>query len=156
MTASVNKPLKRILGIDFGLARMGLAISDERLIIASPLPNFLAFKSLPHTVSAFLKRLEEIETYYKSPIDQIIMSHPLKLSGERAEMAKKAEDFAAALKEKTSIPIIFWDERLTTAQAERMLKEQDFNRKKRSQLVDQVAASILLQSYLDHLKFANP
>lgn len=143
-----NKPT-RILGIDFGLARMGLALSDERKIIASPLTVFSAEKRTEQTVVKFVAFLAQLQVEYGCEIDEIIIGLPLMMSGKHGLLADEVQHFVKILQQATPIPIKTWDERLSTVQAERSLREGNLTRLKRSKMVDRVSAAIILQNYLD-------
>jgi putative holliday junction resolvase len=140
---------KRTLGIDFGIARLGLAISDERKVIASPLITFQADKRTEKTVKNLLDALNKMQEDNHYEIDLIVVGLPLMMSGKMGVIADEVKHFVSVLSQSTSIPIITWDERLTTVQAERSLRESSLTRKRRSQIVDIVSAAIILQSYLD-------
>ena len=131
----------RLLGIDFGLTRIGIAISDERKIIATALGSVKA-KDKP------LNALENLLAKYSS-IEAIIVGLPLLLNGQEGDMALRAREFAALLESHFQVPIIFWDERLSSAQVERFLIECGVNRKKRAQISDGQAAALILQDYLN-------
>ena len=137
--------MSKLVGIDFGKARIGLAISDERKIIAFPLTTIRAEKTLEESA----KKVMEFLTSYS--VEKIVMGLPLLLNGKEGEMAQLARQFAALL----SLPCIFWDERLTSAQIEKSLKEMELSRKKRSQLSDTLAATLILQNYLDSIYVAS-
>ncbi len=137
--------MPRIVALDYGLKRIGLAISDENARIALPLPLVTAGKTLDETIDRILASLSS----YQGKITTIVVGMPLLMSGKTGEMALIAERFVQALSAKTTIPIQTIDERLSTAQADRALKELDYSRKKRSKVVDSTAAAILLQTYLD-------
>ncbi len=139
----------RILGIDYGMARIGLSISDELKIIAAPLLTFVCSKKTEETVERLVKELEERQIQQGFTIQEIVVGMPFMMSGKSGFLADEVKHFTSLLKEKLTTPIILWDERLTTVQAERSLKESSLTRKRRSQVVDKVAAVILLQSYLD-------
>lgn len=141
----------RIVGIDYGMARIGISLSDELKIIASPLLTFQASKKAEQTVERLVKELEELQIKMKFTILEIIVGMPLMMSGKTGFLADEVKHFIALMKEKVPFPVIPWDERLTTVQAERSLMESSLTRKRRSQVVDKVAAVIMLQSYLDHL-----
>jgi putative Holliday junction resolvase len=129
-----------ILGIDFGRARIGLAISDELRLLAHPL------ETLPASKDA-IKRIAEIIRERK--IDEIVVGVPRHMSGEIGEAAKEALEFASRLRAQVSCPVETWDERLTTVAAERALRGAGKKTRKTRHLVDQVAAQMILQSYLD-------
>lgn len=136
--------MPRIAAIDFGMKRIGIAISDEKARIALPLKMILAGKNIKETIQNLLRVL----SLYSS-IDTILVGLPLLLSGKEGEMAKLAKNFADALQKETTATVKMIDERLTTAQAERSLKELSYSRKNRSQIVDSTSATILLQTFLD-------
>jgi putative Holliday junction resolvase len=129
----------RIAAIDYGRARIGLAMTDPGQILASPLA----------TVSGRLGPKVVIEALSKHELIEIVVGMPLLLNGTKGEMALEVDAFIEKLKELTDLPITTWDERLTSAQAERHLKAVGLNRKQRASLSDEAAAVTILQSYLD-------
>jgi putative holliday junction resolvase len=139
--------LGRIVGIDFGKARLGLAISDERRIIAQSLETIKAAQDPMQTVRLIAHAL----SHYKN-IDAIVIGLPLLLNGKEGEMAQLVRAFAKNLEQVLPFPIIFWDERLTSSGVEKMLIESDIPRKKRAELSDTLAAVSILQNYLDSLR----
>jgi putative Holliday junction resolvase len=133
----------RILAIDHGTKRFGLALSDETGTIAQPL------QFLPAEPAAkLLDRLKE--TVDERKVEQIVVGIPRNMNGTYGPAAEKARAFVAALRQILTVPVQTWDERLTTVQAHRALIETGMRREKRKERVDQTAAAILLQSYLDH------
>lgn len=142
----------RYVGIDYGTARLGLSVSDPTKLIAMPLTTLVADKKGESTATKLLKYLDEYALNSNCQIERIIIGMPLTMSGKRGFIADEVHHFIDILKAKTAIAIIPWDERLTSVQAEKSLREGGLNRKKRAKAVDSVAALILLQSYLD----ANP
>ncbi len=134
--------LKRIAGIDYGLARIGVAISDPYKIIASPLKTVLNQKSLKETVGLVL---QELQNY---AIEEIVVGMPYRLNGQNSFSSDETNFFIEELKRQTTIPIKTWDERLTTVQVERAMKENNMSRKKRSKVIDAACATLILQSYL--------
>lgn len=148
MESNPSKP-KRILGIDYGMSRIGLALSDERKIIAFPLTTFSAQKRADKTVSNLVAYLQEIQDKNQYTIEEIVVGLPLMLSGKTGFLADEVKHFVGLLQKVLSTPIHMWDERLSTVQAERSLRESNMSRKKRSKAVDKVSAVIILQSYLD-------
>lgn len=134
----------RILALDHGSKRIGVAVSDELKMIAQPLEFILA-----EPFDAFLARLKEI--IREKEVEIILVGMPRNMDGSYGPAALKAQEFAAALKAKFAMPILTWDERLTTAMAQRFLIEGGVRRKDRKEKVDKTAAAILLQSYLDSL-----
>lgn len=135
----------RIVAIDYGRARIGLAMTDEKGSIALPFKTLAACKKLEKSVDALLENLKS----YLPKIDKFVLGFPLLLSGKKGDMAFEVEQFKALLEKKTAIPVILWDERLTSAQADNFMKEMNLSRKKRSQQSDSIAAIIILQNYLD-------
>jgi putative Holliday junction resolvase len=132
----------RILAIDHGTKRVGIALSDETATIAQPLEFIPA-----EPFADFLTRLKQLLA--EKQVDQILVGMPRNMDGSYGPAALKVQEFVAVLKETIAIPIKTWDERLTSAQANRMLIQADVRRDKRKQRVDAAAAAILLQSYLD-------
>lgn len=139
----------RVLSIDFGMKRIGLAISDSSRIIASPLENFEARRDLKGTVEALALHLEQLKKTKGYEIGDIVIGLPLNMNGTESERSQIVRQFAVLLQNKLNIPVHLLDERLSTVMAERALTEVGFSRKKRSQVVDSVSAVILLQTYLN-------
>ncbi len=140
----------RILGIDYGLARLGLALSDERKIVANSLKTFPASKKAEATAINLVKEINEHAALHNYVIEEIVIGMPLMMSGKKGMLADEVVHFVALLKELLPTPIFTWDERLSSVQADRSLREGNFSRKRRSKMVDGVAATIILQSYLDN------
>jgi putative Holliday junction resolvase len=132
----------RILAIDHGTKRMGIAISDEMRTIAQPL-EYIAAEPL----DKFFDRLKQIIA--DKQISLIVVGVPRNMDGTYGPAAAKVHEFITELKEAVAVPIKTWDERLTSVQANRYLIEADVRRSKRKEKVDKTAAAILLQSYLD-------
>jgi len=132
----------RILALDHGTKRIGVAISDELKMIAQPLGFILA-----QPFADFLTQLKEI--IRSKEVEMILVGIPRNMNGSYGPAALKVQEFVAVLKETIGVPIQTWDERLTSMQANRFLIEADVRRSKRKDKVDQTAAAILLQSYLD-------
>jgi putative Holliday junction resolvase len=135
----------RILALDHGTRRIGVAVSDEMKLIAQPLEYILA-----EPFADFLKRLKEI--LKEKEIELIIIGMPRNMDGSYGPAALKVKDFVAALNNAITIPIKTLDERLTTVQAQKFLIQGNVRREKRKEKVDQTAAAILLQSYLDGMQ----
>lgn len=132
----------RILGIDHGTKRIGLAISDELGMIAQPLEFVPA-----EPFSGFLEHLKEI--IRQKEVELLLVGMPRNMDGSYGPAAMKAQEFVAVLQNSVTVPVKTWDERLTSAQANRFLIEANVRRSKRKEKVDKTAAAILLQSYLD-------
>jgi len=131
-----------ILGIDFGAARIGIAISDELQLLAHPLETISGGKNA-------VARITEIVREKK--IAKVVAGVPRNMDGSYGPAALKVQEFVAVLKDAIVTPIKTWDERLTSAQANRFLIEADVRRSERKEKVDKTAAAILLQSYLDSI-----
>lgn len=129
-----------ILGIDFGKVRIGLAISDELRLLAHPLQTIPAGKDS-------VKRIVKIARGRK--IDKVVVGIPRRMSGEIGEAAKQALEFVEKLRAQLQCPIETWDERLTTVAANRALTAAGKKTRQTREIVDQVAAQMILQSYLD-------
>jgi putative Holliday junction resolvase len=145
LQARVYTPISknmRFMGLDVGDKRIGVALSDESALIASPretLERRGNQKDIAHLLE--LARREEVS--------EILVGMPLKLDGSIGPQADKVSRFVEALRAATPIPITTWDERLSTVGAERAMIEADVSRAKRRGAVDRVAAALILQSYLD-------
>ncbi len=148
----MKKKPTRIIGIDYGLARIGVAISDELKIIASPCSTIPCQKKLEETAKIILNEVESIEKAKNCEISEIVIGIPLRMNGQIGVQADEVKALSDILKSLIEIPIVLWDERLTTVQAERALREGKMTRKKRVKVIDNVAAAIILQSYLDNKK----
>lgn len=131
----------RILSIDFGSRRMGLAVSDPLGITAQGLET-LERKNKRRDFA----RLEKIIREYQ--VAEIVLGNPLRMSGEAGTQSQKVADFAEELRQKFAIPIHLFDERLTSAEANRILRDADLSIQKRAQAVDRMAAVLILQSFL--------
>ncbi len=136
--------MKRIAGLDYGEARIGLALSDPRKIFASPIKAISTKRTLLETAKHIIEELVPHE-----PVELIVLGLPLMMSGKESPGSKKVRELAAILEEISTKKVVLWDERLSTAQVERTLKEAEMSRKKQVRYVDAMAASIILQSYLD-------
>jgi putative Holliday junction resolvase len=134
----------RILAIDHGSKRMGIAISDELKMIAQPLEFIPA-----EPFEQFLVRLKAI--LVEKPAEMILVGLPRNMDGSYGPAATAVQEFVAILKQSVEVPIRTWDERLTSAQANRVLIAADVRRSKRKEKVDKTAAALILQSYLDSL-----
>ena len=135
---------KRIVSIDYGMKRLGLAISDENKIIASSLGVIQAGKNNAEKLSTILKVLKPYE------IERIIIGYPIHMYGRVGFLADEVKHFLSQLQQHVTCEVTLFDERLSSVQAERSLKEGGMRRKKRAQIIDAVSAVILLQSYLGY------
>lgn len=134
----------RILGLDHGTKRIGVALSDELKMIAQPL-EFIPADPFPD----FLERLKQI--LHEREVELILVGMPRNMDGSYGPAALKVQEFVAVLRDTVGVPVRTWDERLTSAQANRFLVAANVRRQDRKEKVDKTAAAILLQSYLDSL-----
>jgi len=132
----------RILAIDFGLVRMGLAVSDALGLTAQGLSTLVRTNK-----EADFRHLEGLAAEYA--VVGVIVGHPISHAGEETEMSRRVVRFAQELRARLALPVDLWDERMTSLEADRSLRESNLGGKKRRQARDRVAAQILLQSYLD-------
>ena len=132
----------RILALDLGKKRIGLAVSDPLGITAQGLPT-LQRTNIREDLAALARLIGEHE------VRLILMGHPLHMSGREGRQAEYTREFAERLAQRTGLEIRFWDERLTTVAAKRVLRESGISIEKRARAVDRLAAVILLESYLD-------
>lgn len=134
----------RIVAIDYGKVRIGIAMTDPMGKIAMPFKTIAAKNNLKGSVENILSTLSP----YLHEIDTIVLGYPILLSGREGEMAKLTKELKALLEKELTIPIVLYDERLTSALAERDLKEKKISRKKRKGIIDPIAATFLLQDYM--------
>ncbi len=132
----------RILALDHGTVRIGLAVSDEMKLFAQPLDYLPA-----EPFAEFVQQLKSIVK--EKEVDLIVVGMPRNMDGSYGPAAQRVREFVIALKEAVPMPIRTWDERLTSVTANRLLSEGNVRGEKRKEKVDKVAAAVLLQSYLD-------
>jgi putative holliday junction resolvase len=132
----------RTLALDHGTVRIGVAVSDELGMIAQPLEFIPA-----EPPAAFLERL--LKLVAERDVGRILVGMPRNMDGSYGPAAEKVKEFVLKLRESFTIPIQTWDERLTSVQAQRMLREASVKGAKQRGKIDQMAAAILLQSFLD-------
>ncbi|MBM3191831.1 MAG: Holliday junction resolvase RuvX [Chlamydiae bacterium] len=142
--------MKKIVGIDYGQVRMGLAISDANRCIALPLHTLTCPKDPQKKLDTLMKYLATLD------FEKVVIGLPLLLNGKDSSLTQEVRQFAALLEKTLKKPVVLWDERLTSKQAERLLIDSGMNRKKRAQKVDTLAATLILQSYLDIPQTLNP
>jgi putative Holliday junction resolvase len=133
----------RILAIDFGLKRIGLAVSDAMGITAQGLPTLERTR-----VEENLRRIQKLAQEQEA--GTVILGNPLGLRGNETSMSRRVAEFAARLRRRLKCPVELWDERLTSVEANRVLRESGVSIGKRRRAADRVAATLLLQSYLDY------
>lgn len=137
-----NAETGRVLAIDFGSVRIGLAVSDPLGLTAQGLPTLVRT-----TNESDLAGIGQLIADHS--ISRIIVGHPTSHSGEETRMSRRVARFADQLRARLGLPVELWDERLTSLEADRVLRESGTDRRKHPGARDRVAAQILLQSYLD-------
>jgi putative Holliday junction resolvase len=143
-SASPDRHFGRVLGLDLGEARIGVAISDPDRRMAVPIGTIRT--GAPSDVKAIARMVAE------NGVAEIVVGLPLSLSGKRGAAADHAEKFAQALRDFLGLPVTLQDERLSTVEAERGLREAGVRRADRRDVVDQQAATLILQAYLDRTR----
>ncbi|WP_207216307.1 Holliday junction resolvase RuvX [Candidatus Finniella inopinata] len=141
-----KKPLMRLLGIDLGDKTVGLSLSDTTWTIASPYQT-LARSSDQKAIDDLKKVIQEFS------IMAIVMGYPLNMNGSAGPQSQKVVQFSEKLLTNHKIPLLLWDERLSTAAVTRTLITADVSRKKQKKAVDKLAATFILQGVLDSLNF---
>ena len=141
-------PYKAVMGIDYGSKRIGIAVSDLLRMVATSY-KILYRKDIKTDIEELRKIIKEKE------IGAIVMGLPLQMNGEEGDTVKEVRKFALILEESFNLPILLWDERLSSSAVERFLiKEVDLSRSKRAKVLDASAASYILQGVLDALSYA--
>jgi len=136
-------PELRIMGLDVGDKTIGVAVSDELGIIANPV-TVIQRTASPRKDIGEIRRIAE-----EYGVERIVVGMPLMLDGTVGIQAEKVQAFVEALRRRVAVPVVTQDERLTTAEVERVLIEMDQSRAKRKKIIDKLAAAVILQSYLD-------
>jgi putative Holliday junction resolvase len=131
----------RILGLDLGDVRIGVAITDPGRRVAVPMGT--VHTGAPADLKAIARLVRDHE------VTMVVVGHPLKMSGAQGTRARHAEEFVEALRQVLPVPVVLQDERLSTVEAERALREAGAGSRDRRGAVDRSAAAIILQSYLD-------
>ncbi len=133
----------KILGIDYGTKKIGLAISDETNTIAMPLEVINCDENV-------FDRIKEIVE--NNGVERVVVGLPITLSGNKGKRAQETEEFVSKLKDTIDVDIVEWDERLSTRFSERILNKANVKgRKRKKQVIDKIAATFILQGYLDSL-----
>lgn len=144
LSGNLSRPrsIRRVLGLDVGSKRIGLAISDPLGITAQGLETLQR-----QNKRLDFGQLEKVISDYE--VSEIVVGYPLRMSGAEGIQAEKMQRFAEELRQRFPVPVHLWDERLSSAQANRLLRETDMSIKRRGQVVDQMAAVLILQSWMD-------
>lgn len=140
----------KVLAVDYGKKRIGIAVSDADGRIAFPVDTVAAGSSLAASVEAVARHVD------RERVAQVIVGLPLAMDGSPGPAARHCQRFADALAARVAVPVRTWDERFSTRQAERSLLEADVRRERRKEVIDQVAATLILQSFLDANTAAEP
>ena len=133
----------RIAALDIGDVRIGIAVSDPMEIIAQGVEVYTRGKDIAQDCRNIAKKLDMLQA------ERVVIGLPINMNGTRGPAVEKIESFAQELARFCPLEQVFWDERMTTAQAQRALISADVKRKKRKGVVDKIAAQLILQSYLD-------
>ena len=139
----------RIMGLDFGAATVGVAISDALLLTAQGIETIRREQELQ--LRKTYRRIEELVQEYE--LERIVVGYPKHLNNTVGERAKKAEEFAENIKRRTGLPVELQDERLSTVEAHRVLDAGNAGLQKKKEVVDKLAAVLILQSYLDRMNY---
>jgi putative Holliday junction resolvase len=138
----------RILAVDFGDSRTGLAISDTLGMLASPL-SVIHEKDMDACVQKVAQAVKE------NTAEQVVVGNPLNMNGTAGPRSEKAHLFADKLRALVSVPVVMWDERRTTVAAHNIMNELNRRGKKRKETIDAAAAALILENYLAFLSFKN-
>lgn len=137
----------RVMGLDYGTVTVGVAISDELLFTAQGIETIR--RKEENKLRRTLARIEELVNEYN--VEKIVVGLPKNMNNSLGERATKSTEFADMVKKRTGKEVVMWDERLSTVSAHNAMLEADISRKKRYDVVDKVAAVIILQNYLDYI-----
>ena len=137
----------RILGLDYGSKTVGVAVSDPLGITAQGVETI--WRKQENKLRQTLARIEELISEYQ--VERIVLGYPKNMNNTIGERAEKSLEFQQMLERRTGLPVIMWDERLTTVEANRTLMEASVRRENRKQYMDKLAAVFILQGYLDSL-----
>src|SRR5581483_3378645 len=137
-----TEPRPRVLGLDVGSRTIGMAISDPLVITAQGLDTVRRKNK-----RVDFERLAAIIREYE--VSEIVVGYPLRLSGAEGTQSEKMQHFAEELRQKFGLPVHLWDERLTSSQANRVLRESEISIRKRGEAVDRLAAVLILQSWME-------
>ena len=140
---STPAPVRRVLGLDVGSKRIGIAVSDPLGITAQGLETLQR-----QNKRLDFEKLEKLARDYS--VAEVVVGFPLRMSGAEGVQAEKMHRFADELRERLQIPVHLWDERLTSAEANRLLRETEMSIQRRAQVVDQMAAVLILQSWMEN------
>lgn len=137
----------RVLGLDYGSKTVGVAVSDPMGLTAQGVETI--WRKQENKLRQTLARIEELVSEYQ--VGKIVVGYPKNMNNTVGERALKSLEFKEKLEKRTGLPVVMWDERLTTVEAERTLMEAGVRRENRKQYLDELAAVFILQGYLDSL-----
>jgi putative Holliday junction resolvase len=137
----------RILGLDFGSKTVGVAVSDELLLTAQGVE--IVRRKSPTKLRQTLARIEELVGVYH--VDRIVLGYPKNMNNTEGERCERTKEFKELLERRCGLPVVLWDERLTTVAADQSMMEMGIRRENRKDYVDEIAAIFILQGYLDYL-----
>lgn len=137
----------RIMGLDFGSKTVGVAVSDPLLITAQSVQT--VWRKSPGKLRQTLACIAELADEYE--VEKIVLGYPKNMNNTEGERCEKTQEFKQMLERRLGIPVILWDERLTTVAADQIMIENGVRREKRKEHMDSVAAGFILQGYLDSL-----
>ncbi|MBO4890251.1 MAG: Holliday junction resolvase RuvX [Lachnospiraceae bacterium] len=137
----------RILGLDYGSRTVGVAISDPLCCTAQGVE--IIRRESENKLRKTFARIEEIIGRY-GDVEEIVLGYPKNMNNTVGDRGQKSEEFKAALERRCGLPVVLWDERLTTVAAERAMMESGIRREDRGKYVDEIAAMLILQGYLDY------
>lgn len=138
----------RILGLDYGSVTVGVAVSDPLGITAQGLETIT--RPAENKLRRTLARITELAQEYQA--EKIVLGFPKNMNNTVGERGEKALEFKTQLERRTGLPVLMWDERLTTVAANRSLMETGVRRENRKEVIDQIAAALILQGYLDSIR----
>ena len=141
----------RILGLDYGSKTVGVAVCDPLGITAQGVETIT--RKEENKLRRTLARIEELIQEYE--VTEIVLGLPKNMNGTEGERVALTREFAEKLERRTGLPVIFWDERLTTVAADKAMMEAGIRRERRKEYVDKIAASLILQGYLDSRREAD-
>lgn len=150
MSRATRKKRLRIASVDYGMKRIGMAVSDEMQLIATAVPTIDAERRMENTVQRVSVELQRLQREKECELLEVVVGMPLLMNGKIGLLGDEVLHFVDLLRKAISVPVVTWDERLTSVQADRAMREGALTRKKRNQRIDSVSAVILLQSYLNH------
>ncbi len=138
----------RILGLDYGTKTVGVAVSDPLLITAQGLE--IIRRDSENKIRKTYARIEEIVKEYE--VEKIVLGLPKNMNGTEGDRVEKTKEFKEAIERRTGLEVVLWDERLTTVSADKIMMESNIRRENRKEFVDEIAAMIILQNYLEYLR----